>query len=253
MMKTTETTRRRPKQARARATVDAILEGAKQALNQYGFVRATTHRIARIAGVSVGTLYQYYPDKQAVFGDLFDYLSNALHDGLAEIAEAENPTVAGIEDIATTVVRAYVAALKINRDALTPLLVKRTDIEGPEKREARHRQLHAWMMGLLDEHANLSIDHDYAAFVLLKTVDGVALSTIDERPEALDDGRLESELERLVTSYLRSAWEERGAQPREPKIASTAHQAAGTSPESTSPANLASTECAECADGAEVN
>ena len=58
--------RRRPKQARARATWDAIVEAAAQILERGGPEALTTNEIAARAGVSIGTLYQYFPDKAAI-------------------------------------------------------------------------------------------------------------------------------------------------------------------------------------------
>jgi AcrR family transcriptional regulator len=55
--------RKTPRQARARATFDAILEAAARILVNEGYDRLNTNRIAEIAGVSVGTLYQYFPTK----------------------------------------------------------------------------------------------------------------------------------------------------------------------------------------------
>ena len=58
--------RRRPRQSRARATWDAILEAAAQVLERDGPAGFTTASVAERAGVSIGTLYQYFPDKQAI-------------------------------------------------------------------------------------------------------------------------------------------------------------------------------------------
>jgi len=58
--------RRRPKQSRSRATCEAILEAASQILERTGPQGFTTASVAERAGVSIGTLYQYFPDKQAI-------------------------------------------------------------------------------------------------------------------------------------------------------------------------------------------
>jgi AcrR family transcriptional regulator len=58
--------RRTPRQARAQATVDSILEAAAQVLQAGGAARFNTNAVAERAGVSIGTLYQYFPDKGAV-------------------------------------------------------------------------------------------------------------------------------------------------------------------------------------------
>lgn len=58
--------RRSPRQARSRATYDAILEAASQILERDGLGAFNTNAVAGRAGVSVGTLYQYFPNKEAV-------------------------------------------------------------------------------------------------------------------------------------------------------------------------------------------
>src|SRR6187402_1306891 len=58
--------RKQPRQARSVATVSAVLEGVAQVLEAEGFEKLTTTRVAERAGTSVGTLYQYYPSKDAL-------------------------------------------------------------------------------------------------------------------------------------------------------------------------------------------
>lgn len=58
--------RRRPAQARSRHTVDTILEATMLIAAEEGEERLTTNRIAERAGVSIGTLYQYFPTREAV-------------------------------------------------------------------------------------------------------------------------------------------------------------------------------------------
>lgn len=57
---------RRPVQARSRATVEAILGGAARILTSRGYAGTTTNRIAEASGVSIGSLYQYFADKDDV-------------------------------------------------------------------------------------------------------------------------------------------------------------------------------------------
>ncbi len=64
--------RKQPSQARSRLTVDAFLEAADRILRRDGYEAASTNRLARVAGFSVGSLYQYFDDKQAVVGTLLD-------------------------------------------------------------------------------------------------------------------------------------------------------------------------------------
>ena len=87
--------RKTPRQARSRSTVEAILEAAERVLRNEGYEAASTNRVARVAGFSVGSLYQYFDDKRAVVGALLDHslqlealcLAQAL-DGLARVERA---------------------------------------------------------------------------------------------------------------------------------------------------------------------
>ena len=62
--------RKRPKQARARSTVEAVLEAATQLLLRQGYDRSSTNQIAELAGVSIGSLYEYFPGKEAIFAEI---------------------------------------------------------------------------------------------------------------------------------------------------------------------------------------
>jgi len=113
--------RKSPRQGRSIATVDAIFEATIQVLLGDGLMRLTTTRVARRAGVSVGTLYQYFPNKQAL-------LFAVLERHLAMLAEAiekacgENPC-ATKEKVAETVVKAYLQA-KMAQAEISPALYR---------------------------------------------------------------------------------------------------------------------------------
>lgn len=61
---------RKPRQARAKATVDAIVEAGFIAVSQRGTSATTTRQIAEIAGISVGSLYEYFAHKEAIFEEM---------------------------------------------------------------------------------------------------------------------------------------------------------------------------------------
>jgi AcrR family transcriptional regulator len=74
--------RKEPRQERARATVEAILESAARILDRQGWGRFTTNAVAEVAGVSIGSLYQYFPNKLALVETIlrrhFDEVLSAL-------------------------------------------------------------------------------------------------------------------------------------------------------------------------------
>ncbi|RUU13738.1 TetR/AcrR family transcriptional regulator [Mesorhizobium sp. USDA-HM6] len=102
------TPRKSPRQGRAIATVEAIFEATIQVLLSDGPLRVNTTRVARRAGVSAGTLYQYFPNKQAL---LFAVLERHLATLATAIENACDENVhAGAETIAQAVVKAYLQA-----------------------------------------------------------------------------------------------------------------------------------------------
>lgn len=82
--------RREPRQRRSRETVDAVLDAVTLVLKRHGPEAVTTNRICKAAGVSIGSLYQYFPDKQAIYRALHqrhvEEVSRVIERALAEHA-----------------------------------------------------------------------------------------------------------------------------------------------------------------------
>jgi AcrR family transcriptional regulator len=93
------THRRLPTQERARHTVDVILEAVLRILRQDGADAVTTNRVAQVAGVSIGSVYQYFPDKRAIYAALHERhiaeVDRVIGRTLVEYAKADLKTVAG--------------------------------------------------------------------------------------------------------------------------------------------------------------
>lgn len=90
--------RKKPKQERSASTVAAIVEAAAQVLLEQGYARASTNRIAARAGVSVGSLYQYFPDKTVLYEEVLERYLEALVDAVRGV-DGDGPLETIIEDI----------------------------------------------------------------------------------------------------------------------------------------------------------
>src|SRR5215470_7076930 len=73
---------RLPLQRRARETVDVILRATSQILSREGLARVTTNRVAERAGVSIGSLYQYFPNKEALVAEVRRRYNEAFRERL---------------------------------------------------------------------------------------------------------------------------------------------------------------------------
>src|ERR1700761_5046683 len=104
--------RKTPRQARSEATVEAIFEATIQVLLADGAARLTTTRVAERAGAAVGTMYQYFPHKQAL---LHAVLKRHL-EGIVAAVEAAGEAYKGhkIAAISDALVAAYIGAKMAN-------------------------------------------------------------------------------------------------------------------------------------------
>src|SRR5690242_10030250 len=122
--------RKTPVQARSTVTVQAISEATIQVLLDRGADRLTTTRVADRAGVSVGTLYQYFPNKQSLLHAMLeDHLENVASAVEAACHQACHQT---LEEMIRQLVEAYVDA-KMKRMNISVALYKiSADLGGPE-------------------------------------------------------------------------------------------------------------------------
>ena len=194
--RTVKPARRRAKQARAQASVAAILEAAARVLLRRGYAGATTNRIAESAGVSVGTLYQYFADKDAVYDALIRRETDALGSALDAIDhQAHEPLDASLRRIFRAALAAMPHGPELSRrlEQVPNALLRRRVAEG------KHRVI-ALVRDLLEAHrAELRVDDlDLAAFVIVNASQGVGL---EAGPELFGE-RLAEELTALFTRYL---------------------------------------------------
>jgi AcrR family transcriptional regulator len=100
--------RKQPRQARSQATVDAIFDATIQVLLADGLQKLTTIRVAERAGASVGTLYQYYPHKQALLYAVLERHLGRIGAALEEAAASAHGEP--LAKMVAVVVRAFVRA-----------------------------------------------------------------------------------------------------------------------------------------------
>lgn len=192
--------RKKPQQDRSRALVDALLEATARVLQSHGVEGLTTNAIARVAGVSVGSVYQYFPDKQALVAALVE--RKAERD-LAEIMaavggrpEGEPPRAAlrrGLECL----VALHHRDLDLMRALL--LLVARVGQYDAVRAIANRGQeaLRPLLAGSLPPERL-----DVASFLVFHAVEHWVHMAVLERPDLLKTPAFIDEIERLWASYL---------------------------------------------------
>ncbi|RWD99986.1 TetR family transcriptional regulator [Mesorhizobium sp.] len=145
-------TRKQPKQARATELVAAILQAAAQVLASEGAQRFTTTRVAEKAGVSVGSLYQYFPNKAALLFRLQSDEWRQTTDLLCGIVEdVEKPPLERIRTLVHAFIRSECeeAAVRVALNDAAPLY--RDAPEAQEAKASAERTAEAFMLEALPE------------------------------------------------------------------------------------------------------
>jgi AcrR family transcriptional regulator len=198
------TARKQPKQERARETVDVILEAMARTLVRVGYDRASTNRVALEAGVSIGSLYQYFPNKEALVAALIDRHTEMMTARCqGALAEAQGKPLREAVDV---VIRSMVLAHAVN-PRLHVLLQEQVPRIGKLKRiDQIHDELTNKVRQMLEERqTEVKVDDlELAAFFTVQTVDSLLHAVLSKRDGKWDSERLIQEISRVVVAYLTS-------------------------------------------------
>lgn len=198
--------RKSASQKRSRLTVGALLEATARILVKEGYDKATTNRIAAVAGVSIGSLYQYFPSKEALIAAVIDRHTSKLlqltRDALIKIAA--RPIEVAARELVLVGIDAHRVDPKLHR-----VLSEQIPRFGRTKNiGAIDRDAYALVRGYLEAHRDeIDVtDTDVAAFVCVTVVEALTHAAVLHRPEILADEKavgFADDVARLLVRYLR--------------------------------------------------
>jgi AcrR family transcriptional regulator len=168
-----------------------------------GYDALSTNRVAKEAGVSVGSLYQYFPGKEALVAAVMEQYASRLQENIAA-RMANAPPAATAEDVATEMIRAMLVAQQ-SEPRLHRALVEQVPRIGALRRLHElftnyERLVEAW---LLENVERIEVkDAKMAAFVLVAAVEGLVNRATLDRPDLVASGKLEEQILRLVLAYV---------------------------------------------------
>jgi AcrR family transcriptional regulator len=195
--------RKSPVQARSTASVDAILEATVQVLLDVGKERLTTTRVASRAGVSVGTLYQYFPNKSSL-------LQAALRrhmDGVAAAVEQACREQKGnsLESMATALVDAFLRAKMNDGKISVALYAVSSDVDGARiVREIGLRSNQAIIAMLTSAREPLTKDPQLVASMLQGAMAGISRRLLESDAPEQHFESFRQELILFASSYLKA-------------------------------------------------
>lgn len=198
--------RKKASQGRSRALVDTLIEATARILVREGFDKASTNRIAEKAGVSVGSLYQYFPSKEALVAAVMERhrqeLLEVAREALAEVATL--PLEQAVRKLVATGIKAHRIDPKLHR-----VLAEQIPRTGRlEDIESFNREGYALLRAYLEAHRDefRAVDLDLAAFVCFTSVEALTHTAVIHHSESFSDETFEAlvdEATQLIVRYLR--------------------------------------------------
>lgn len=197
--------RKQPVQKRSRQTVEVILQATARVLVRYGYDRTTTNLVAEKAGVSIGSLYEYFPNKESLVAALATAHVEELMERVDRVLGASVESDSG--GVVAALLRAGLDAHRVN-PALHKVLVEQVprigalaaslDISSVLQRKIE-ADLQRRAPGLPPVRARM------IALVLETCIEALTHRAVVEAPEWLETGEIEAEALRLLQPYFAEA------------------------------------------------
>jgi AcrR family transcriptional regulator len=197
--------RRRPRQGRAQATFDAVLEAAAELIAQRGYARTTTNTIAERAGISIGSLYQYFPNKTAILVSLLERhiydVQPLIAEGVRLLADPAMPFEDGLR-------RLFVRLIDAHRHNPRLQEVLSEEVPHPPSIQRLRHKLEggyaAQVAEILRQRPDVEAkDPEVAAHIIVVVSEAATYWLSHSAPRAADKGRYVEEVVRLLGAYAR--------------------------------------------------
>jgi AcrR family transcriptional regulator len=194
--------RKAPRQSRSQATVTAILDATAHILLERGFPAASTNAVAERAGVSVGSLYQYFPNKDALIAALHarhgEQMMEVIQRALAKAMDAT------LDDALARLIEATVEAHRVDADLHRVLELQLGGHDTDAMHEAYVEVMEERVVALLARHrAEVTVsDLKLAAFMLMNASHGLIHAVVLQRPRGIGLKAATQEIVRMMKNYL---------------------------------------------------
>jgi AcrR family transcriptional regulator len=190
-------------QRRARQTVDAILDAVVRILKREGFDAITTNHVAEVAGVSIGSVYQYFPDKRAIFVALHERHIEEI-DRVVESTLVEH-AASSLDELVRALFEAMIDAHSTDPE-LFELLLTEVPHRADGSRDFAGRLHGAFLLAISSRAHELKKrrDLDKVVFVVTHMVEALSHAAILRRPSHVSLTAAKEESVRAVLAYLHS-------------------------------------------------
>ncbi len=197
--------RKQPAQGRSRFTVRQLVEAAARVFEEHGYAGANTNRIAERAGVSIGSLYQYFPNKESILAVLLEQhtqeVANAVEAIRRHVAEEPHDLVGVLEHFVEDMVELHSKNPRLQHVLLD-------EAPRPPHLKARLQELEQAAVEsteiLLRANPQVRVeDHRTAAYLAVQSIETLVHRFVVEPPDEVSRERFAAELVEMLVRYLR--------------------------------------------------
>ena len=193
--------RKTPLQSRSAVTVEAIFEATVQVLLRDGLEKLTTTKIAERAGVSVGTLYQYYPHKQALLHAVLSRHLGGVTEAIEEACEANRGQ--SLKTMVRGMVTAFLDAKMLRREVSLALYVIASDLGSEAILASMRTRVTAALTGMLKTAPQVRFPElEFTAFVFYSSLAGAMRAFMEAGASGENLGLLRKHLMLMGETYL---------------------------------------------------
>jgi len=197
--------RKLPVQERSNNTVDVILEAAARIFMEKGYAAGTTNHIAHKAGVSIGSLYQYFPNKDAILVSLAEQHLESAMDEISEIlseAEADNTSIVKlIRKIVDAMIRMHMQAPRLHQ-----VIFEEAPLPDDLKYQPNTFEdaIAETLSQIMDQNLKMDIERPLlAARLMVRIVESLTHWYVIEEPEGVAPQDIIDEITTISSRYFR--------------------------------------------------
>lgn len=197
--------RRQPRQARSQHMVEAILEATARVLAERGYAGTNTNLVAERAGVSVGSVYQYFPNKDSLVTALHERHAAQMNLAIDTVLASTHPR--SLRGHIEAIVHAFLAAHHVE-PALHKVLEKEFPFfDAPEDVSPADAGIFSKVRNLMEEHRAQVTQRnlDLATWTVLQVMESLVHAAVIDPPKRFSGMELERTIADVVLGYLTSA------------------------------------------------
>ncbi len=197
--------RKRPQQQRAKMIVESILEGTQKCISEYGVSQLTTPKISEKSGVSVGSIYQYFENKEQIVAELLLRKSEDLGQALKQLVMLQQH--ATIQDIITLSIAFGFESLKSDHGFFIEILKNwhaYSDSEAAQVLERHFLEIGMYLFGRYYPQWDFeTLKHK--SFVIINSTLFTMMRYASKNTFLIEEQRLQQELSTMVVTFLDAA------------------------------------------------